>query len=183
MSIFNEMAREIEGLVNKVKSDESTRISTLQELTHDLRTPIASLKNLLETFKYRKEHLSINEKQELLNLSIIEVNYFERLIEDLLFLGRTYEPKYQRIEDKVIINQLIENEISVLKRFDTKTLLSLEDSEPIKIRCNEYMLRRMLRNLLENSIKHASNHVNIKLLINRFIKIICSLNIFFYFRG
>ena len=44
MSIFNEMAREIEGLVNKVKSDESTRISTLQELTHDLRTPIASLK-------------------------------------------------------------------------------------------------------------------------------------------
>ena len=164
MSIFNEMAREIEGLVNKVKSDESTRISTLQELTHDLRTPIASLKNLLETFKYRKEHLSINEKQELLNLSIIEVNYFERLIEDLLFLGRTYEPKYQRIEDKVIINKLIENEVSVLKRFDTKTLLSLEDSEPIKIRCNEYMLRRMLRNLLENSIKHASNHVNIKLL-------------------
>ena len=41
MSIFNETYREIEGLVNKVKSDESTRISTLQELTHDLRTPIA----------------------------------------------------------------------------------------------------------------------------------------------
>jgi signal transduction histidine kinase len=95
MSRFNQMADEIERLVSQLKETEQSRMSLLQELAHDLRTPVASLKHLLETFQGEKEALSEALKKEMMGLALREVEYFERLVEDLLVLAQVNEPKYR----------------------------------------------------------------------------------------
>jgi signal transduction histidine kinase len=62
---FNRMANEIEQLVMRLRETEISRSNLLQELGHDLRTPLTSLSTAFETMKEHHELLSNEEKSEL----------------------------------------------------------------------------------------------------------------------
>jgi K+-sensing histidine kinase KdpD len=168
MSEFNRMADEIDRLVQGIKDSEQSRMALLQELAHDLRTPVASLKNLLETMSLRAAEINVETREELLSLSVREVEYFERLVEDLLLLAQVTEPKY-RVESKSIdLDELIEEELELVSaRYSTqgnrKTVSKSLPLEGLKIRGDGHLLRRLVRNALENAFSFASTEVNLAL--------------------
>src|SRR5262249_45941559 len=90
---FNAMADEIERLVERLRSAESSRNNLLQELAHDLRTPVASLQSILESvFSMAKMEPDVAELAELARK---EVEYMGHLVEDLLLLAQLSEPSYR----------------------------------------------------------------------------------------
>ena len=92
MKRFNVMADEIETLVNNLRDSQQAKSKLLQELAHDLRTPVASLKSFLETLHLKGNLLNESVKEEFLELSLKEVDYFGKLVEDLLFLTQMDTP-------------------------------------------------------------------------------------------
>ncbi|MBC7386281.1 MAG: hypothetical protein H7301_09005 [Cryobacterium sp.] len=58
---------------------------------HELRTPVASLKNLIVTSHKAVTSGRAELSAELYSLSVREVDYFERLVEDLLILAGVSE--------------------------------------------------------------------------------------------
>ncbi len=157
---FNQMADQIEHLVSHLKSVEVSRRKLLQELAHDLRTPIASLKTLLETLETNNEKLDSKTKSELLSLSNKEINYFARLVEDLLVLSQVDDPKYSSENSGVAISQLLQDEIydvevkNATKQIEFKSDFS--EGLPL-IDGDRNLLKRMLRNALENSVSFTKN--------------------------
>ena len=61
---FNRMADAIERLVTRLQSTEKTRRELLQELGHDLRTPLTSLRTAIETLDAHGETMPASERQE-----------------------------------------------------------------------------------------------------------------------
>lgn len=159
---FNQMADEIEHLVSHLKSVEVSRRKLLQELAHDLRTPIASLKTLLETLEMSSAKLDEKTKSELLSLSNKEINYFARLVEDLLVLSQVDEPKYSSATSGVPVAQLLQEEIydielkNPLKKINFKS--DFAEGE-LLIQGDAKLLKRMLRNALENSVSFARSEL------------------------
>jgi signal transduction histidine kinase len=171
MTRFNRMAEEIERLVEHLKNVEASRMKLLQELAHDLRTPVASLKHLLETLEADDAQLKPQVKVELVGLALKEVDYFERLVEDLLVLAQVSEPHYHTDRKTVSLAALLEDEADNVaskyrgegKTIELRTKFSdISDSVP----GDPHLLRRMLRNVLENAFSFAKTFVDVRLEIS-----------------
>ncbi|MGK5081820.1 HAMP domain-containing sensor histidine kinase [Bdellovibrionota bacterium FG-1] len=169
MTRFNLMADEIERLVEQMRNVEKSRVSLLQDLTHDLRTPVASLKNLLATLGKKSPTVNEQVREELIELAEREVDYFERLVEDLLVLAQIREPRYQADRRSVSVLEIIQEEAeSVSVRSKTagapQKTIDVDDSispEACEISGDAHLLRRLFRNALENAYSFALSEVKV----------------------
>ena len=163
MMKFNEMADEIEELVERIRGGERNRINLVQELGHDFRTPLASLKNCLETLKQVK--VGSDDQRELLGYSVGEVDYLTRLTDDLLFLARVDDPKYLKQGSMVNISTLLEEECERIRRLwaHKSVVLTLHNLLTVNFMFygDPHLLKRLIRNALENAFEHATSAVTV----------------------
>jgi signal transduction histidine kinase len=162
---FNKMADEIERLVERLKDTEKSRMSILQELAHDLRTPVASLRTTLETLSTRGDSIPKDLRTELTTLSLNEVDYFEHLVEDLLFLAQANDPQYTHDTKAIDLKSIIESaaegaeQASWGKRIAIKNDFS--DDIP-QVKGDAHLLKRLFRNAVDNGISYARSEVTVK---------------------
>lgn len=160
---FNRMADEIERLVDRLKEAERARMELIQDLAHDLRTPLASMKSLLETVVQRGETVTPEVREEFLELALQEVSYFTRLVEDFLFLARASEPRYRPTSGPVVIAELLGNELDKLGAVyagrKRATLDVARDAAHATITGDPVLLRRAFRNVLDNAFSFARSMV------------------------
>jgi signal transduction histidine kinase len=158
---FNDMAEQIEGLVSSLRDTEKARMTMLQELAHDLRTPVASLKQFQEILLYKGHLLDDEKRKHMQTLAMKEINYFERLVEDLLFLSGVNDPKYSASFHKVNLNELIDEEID---HFDLEKIQIVKNlSDHLIVQGDPHLLKRLLRNAISNAMRFASQKVTIDL--------------------
>jgi signal transduction histidine kinase len=161
---FNLMADEIERLVERLKSVESSRMSLLQELAHDLRTPVASLKNLLETIHTKQESIKPEVQTELMTLALKEVDYFERLVEDLLILAQVSEPRYHAKQAPIPFRALLDEESEgvAVKYARLKEITLVKHlPENLEVYGDPLLLRRLIRNAVDNAFSFAKSSVTL----------------------
>lgn len=159
MSRFNDMAVEIEKLVTNLRETEESRKKMLQELAHDLRTPVASMKNLQEILFTKGDKLDSEKKSQIQNLAMKEVLYFERLVEDLLFLSGVNDPRYSSSLKDVSLTQLISEEAEFFRVKEINVVTDVKDE--ISVKGDEMLLRRLLRNALSNAVRYANKEVKL----------------------
>ncbi|MAF90949.1 MAG: hypothetical protein CL674_06710 [Bdellovibrionaceae bacterium] len=167
MRRFNFMADEIEKLVQSLKESETAKNKLLQELAHDLRTPIASLKGLLETLLSKWQHLSVELREEFLQLSLSEVNYFAKLVEDLLFLSQMQDSSYTAEKKAVnivdVLTEQVDNCSTRYKSLGKEISLEYEPPEDLYAFANPHLLKRLFVNALDNFFSFAESKVAIEL--------------------
>lgn len=146
----------------------------LQELAHDLRTPIASLKNLIELLENNYSRLDDKTRNEMFQLSSKEIDYFARLVEDLLVLSQVHEPKFKNEKTAQIqLQDILQNEIDrvdlQLKNQEAKIMVEFEvdnENNNYQILGDPYLLQRMIRNALENAKSFAQSKIRVRLNVN-----------------
>lgn len=160
MSKFNEMADQIEELVLSLKEKRDEQTKVLQELAHDLRTPIASMKSLNELLLEKKKLLTPEKEQELQTLIRKEIDYFSRLVEELLFLSGVNDPKYTNHFQKLDLTKLIADEIAV---FSPSKIKIHFHPQALIVNGDQQLLIRLIKNALSNALKHARSSVDIRI--------------------
>ena len=161
MQKFNEMADQIEELVSNLRSTEKARMVLLQELAHDLRTPVASLKNLQEILLEKGHLMEEDKRRHAQGLAVKEVHYFERLVEDLLFLSGVNDPRYSGNFKLVTINHLFHDAVELFET-DKVHFEFIADTE-LTLSGDEHLLRRLIKNALSNASRFAKSRVQIHL--------------------
>ena len=162
MTLFNRMADEIQRLVEQLKLNESSRLQLLQELTHDLRTPVASLRNLIETLRFEDQRLQAKAKAELMDLAYRETEYLTRLVEDLLFLALVLEPKYKAETGEVHLHNIVEAQVAAAAANHPNIqsqVLKPNGQKPRHMMGNSHLMQRLFRNGLENAFSFARSKV------------------------
>ena len=164
---FNRMAAEIERLVYRVQETEKARTHLLEELGHDIRTPLTSLRTSVETLSAHLDDMPKEEQREFISVIRAELSYFIPLIEGLFFIARLAEPRYKKTTEKVDLAGLIHDEIKSRQSQSVQlnwlsNLNEIEDDETWVLG-DILLMQRMIKNALDNASKTAFSFVSIHL--------------------
>jgi signal transduction histidine kinase len=159
---FNRMADEIERLVTRIRSTERARRDLLQELGHDLRTPLTSLRTALDTLALHGTAMPAAERGELCAVAAAELAYFSTLLEDLFFIAEIDEPRYRQQRTALDLAALLAAEARAVQARGQRAGIVLAVQVPpdaCTIVGDAHLAARLLRNLMDNALRHAAARV------------------------
>lgn len=169
---FNRMAEQIEKLVGRVQDTEKTRTHLLQELGHDLRTPLTGLNTSFETLKFHWAKITDEQRQELFEIMGGEIEYLGDLLDKLMTISNLDEPHYRADVGELDLNELVSQEVKSRQGTpDARGALRwhfefVGGSAPATTKDfsgDPHLILRMVRNALDNAAKYATSQVVVRL--------------------
>lgn len=149
LKLANEKLRELDQL----KADFITTV------THELRTPITSIKGLSKIMQDDKQ-LTVAKRQQFLQIIVDESQRITRLINQVLDLEKIQHTKSitqtATINFVQLVTQMLENFDEIIKEKNIEVNCVLTPN-PIYVNGHKDQLTQVLVNLMSNAIKFCSN--------------------------
>lgn len=139
---------------NKEVDAAQQRRNFLLSITHELKSPIASIKLILQTFQ--KRTLTSEQHEKLSASALKETDRLNNLVNDLLFAAKI-ETTYQLNIEKFDLTQLLDNLVGDKKmKFPEAHFELKSDKQPIFVEGDKTGITSVILNLLENAIKYST---------------------------
>lgn len=161
---FNRMAAAVEDSFGRLHDMEERRARLLSELAHDVRTPLASLRAAAETLSEFHARMSEQQRQTLHQTLMLDLVYFQSLIDDLLILAQIDRldttPPQQSSDIKVLLPLIWQRMAEQYP--DLRLQLEWPASNPAQMLVpgDEPLLRRLLQNTFDNAFHYAGTFVS-----------------------
>ncbi len=139
--------------ITDLKRYERSRREFVANVSHELKTPIAVLKSLLETM-YEEEDRE--EKRSFLEKALKRVEDMRRLVEDLLILTKLESGEERIKREEVDLRLLVEEVFDLLEPQAREREVSLVNSveQGFKLKGDWDKLFLLFKNLVDNAIKY-----------------------------
>jgi signal transduction histidine kinase len=155
-----EMSERIEQQFTAIKAVDNTRRELIANVSHDLRTPLASMQGYLETILVKEQKLSQQEQRQYLQIAYKQSCRLNQLISELFELSKlesdSVELDWQAFPLMELIQDLIQDcELEAKER--GITLAAHCDDMNICVCGDIALIHRALDNLLQNALRHCSD--------------------------
>ena len=180
---LNKNIKELNKQKIKYQNGNQEIENTITDLTHDIRTPLTSIRGYIDLLE--KEKLTKKQK-EYLKVIDKSSNTLVSLTEELFDYSKSFNLKNNQKIETLCLNNILENVIiSYYALFKEKKLIPKINicKEKIYIKINQNMLTRVLENIISNIIKYSDDNIEIilqsngKLLFSNKTKKLDSINI------
>ena len=142
----------------EVQKSQLIRSDFIANVSHNLKTPLVSIKGFLETIEDSAKDDPLSQKK-FIEIMKLEANKMETLIEDLLTLSRIEQQEHILINNKVNIKKIIEDVVVLIsKRIKIKKIslkVDLDEDQKFVIGDPE-KLSILFLNLIDNAIKFSN---------------------------
>ena len=157
--------RSLEHENKRITQLEKEKIAFLRAASHELKTPLAALRIMLENMQ-----LNIGEyknRDQYLAESVAQVDRLAAMVNDVLRSGSVAEQALRQ-EKRLGIDKLIAevvNDYTLLAK--TRSMTFTVDAQPATIRANRDMMRHVISNLVSNAVRHGDAGSVIKITCNQ----------------
>ncbi len=156
---FNIMAETIEQNIIQLKSVEELRKELIANVSHDLRSPIASIQGFAETILLKESTISDEERKKYLKIILQNSENLCKLVNDLFELSKLESNPQMLHQEPVQVAELVQDVtdkfqiIAKEKNISINTIYS--KSLPL-VYADIQMTDRVFQNILENAIKYCN---------------------------
>jgi len=145
--------------------DEQNRF--ISDASHELKTPLTSLKSAFEVF-LRDKKPTLGEAKNLIKDSILDVNRLQRLSESLLALAQFKKPSDMHSCTNVELKKSISLAATQMNRMAKLKNISIKkDLTHLKTYADQYQLSEVWFILLDNAIKYSPNKSQINVTLKQ----------------
>ena len=140
----------------------------LNAVTHELKTPIASIKLYLETLKTR--NVTEEKRREFYDVMIDDSNRLLNTVEQVLQASRTKEKHRKLNISKISLGKLLDESIKIAQtryKLDDTAIKLSEPAEEITMSGDASELQTAFTNLLDNAVKYSSAEPKISVRVKK----------------
>jgi two-component system sensor histidine kinase SenX3 len=149
-------------LVMEIKRNED-HDTFLNAVTHELKTPIASIKLYLETLQSR--NLTEEQQRQFYEVMLADADRLHRTVDQVLRAGIIRERRKQRVRVPVDVGELAREcvELATLRHHLPPGAIGLESqtSQPLAVVGDPEDLRTVVSNLLDNAVKYSGDNLRV----------------------
>lgn len=156
-------------LINRGYNNEMVaaqeRRNFLLSITHELKSPLASIRLVLDTF--RKRELKTAQIHQLSGTALEETERLTSLVEDLLLAAKletTYQPVWEPIHPTEITGNLVQK---MVDKFPNANFNFHHDNEIPQISADKTGFTSILINLMENAVKYSPSPAKIDIHLSK----------------
>lgn len=155
---FNAMADRIRMQFGELKRMDNMRREMVANISHDLRTPLTTLRGYLETLELKRGELTEQEQRQYLQTALSHSKRLGIMVEELFELARLDSCESVVYSEPFSMCELVQDvaqKFQLLAREKSITLeVSLNPDTPL-VYGDIAMMQRVLENLLENGLRHT----------------------------
>lgn len=151
-----------------VKKSEKLRSDFVANVSHELKTPLVSIKGFLETISTAAKE-DPKAQQKFIKIMQEQAEKMEVLISDLMSLSRIEMQEHIQPNEKVNLNDILEGLEKIPNKIAEKKNVRIEinkNKEASLVRGDYDKISEVIQNLYDNAIKYTKNNSNVQLFIN-----------------
>ena len=150
--------------ITRFKSLEQQKDDFISIASHELKTPVTSLKASLQLLERLKGDTSSPLVPRLIDQSLKSMTKISTLIDDLLNVNRTKETQFKLKRTNFNVSEMLEACCSHI-RLAGKYSLVLEGDKELSIYADEHAIDQVVVNFVNNAVKYAPDSLEIILKI------------------
>lgn len=171
-----ERDHEHEAMLHEEQEKIRIKRQLSNNITHELKTPVASIQVCLETILSSDIQLNDEKRRELLDRCYSNCGRLRHLLNDVSLITRMEEGSLLIAKEEIDITQIINEVIDDTKANNDNFIIHNRLSTPIKICGNRSLIASIFSNLISNAISYSSGcNIYISLITNNDSKCIISV--------
>jgi len=155
--------------VTRIRRLENIRSDFVANVSHELKTPITSIKGYVETLL--EEIHETKNIENFLNIILNQSNRLNSIINDLLMLSNIEQDEKNGsvVFELHSIGEIVNEAISIcnLKASNKSIKIILESNNNDDLIINSYLLGQAMINLIDNAIKYSKENSEIRIRIDK----------------
>ena len=162
MAQINTLNMEKARLRNEAEK-EQMKATLLRSISHDLRTPLTTMKNGAE-FLLKEDSVSLENRKEILESIASKANWTIRLVENLLSLSRIDSQKLTVKKTPEALEEIIPQALRTVQGALGERTISYDmPPEMLLAPMDATLIIQAISNILNNAIKHTANDGKIEI--------------------
>lgn len=166
---FNQMAQQLQAADQKQRELENLRRDLIAWVSHDLQTPLASMRAILEALSDGVVEDPETVKRYL-NTAQRDVRYLSALIDDLFQMAQLDAGGFPLHLAEASLSDLVSDTLESFTELAKQQELTLEgnvDSDVDPVHMDTQAIGRVLNNLIGNALRHTSNKGRVSVWVRR----------------
>jgi two-component system OmpR family sensor kinase len=155
---FDAMAARLVAQFDEIEKTDQLRRELVANISHDLRTPLTSLRGFLETLALKQTTLSSEERKAYLEGAIRQTDRLNRRVADLFELARLESGTQEMEVEALALAELAQDAVQQFRLQAEELGIDLQvevPGGPAIVEGDMSLLARVLDNLLDNGLRHT----------------------------
>ncbi len=167
---FNAMANKLSEQFESLNKTDQLRRELVSNVSHDLRTPLASMHGYVETLLLKNDELSPEKRREYLEIARKHTQRLGELIGDLFELSKLDSASIHPSLEAFSLAELLHDTVSEFgldaEKHDVNLSVEMPD-DPSIVYADIGLVQRVLENLIRNALKFTPRGGRISIRLDR----------------
>ena len=177
---FDQMADTLVANMEELQKTDSLRRELVANISHDLRSPLASIQGYLETIQQKDTSLSPDDRNKYYDTILRNTTKLNKLVSDLFELSRLdardVEPSLEPVSMTELAQDLVLQFKPIAKSKGVTLVAEYDEKELDIVEADIALMERAITNLIDNALKntpeggtvtvrthHQGNHVRLSI--------------------